>query len=1137
MKRTYSYLLILLSFLSQTGFSQQTREEFGQNRLQYDDFNWRYYATQDFDVYFYGKSDKIALQAIDFLEKEFERITEVVGYSPYFKAKVFLYNSINDLQQSNIGVRGQSHRVGGQTNFVKSYIEVANPGWITGFKENLSIELSKLILNDMMFGGSLSDMWQNSYLMNLPTWFVEGASEYMAKGWSLKMDDLMRDLIVSGKIKKLNRLTGEQSKIAGQSMWNFIVEKYGRSNLNQILNLVRVTRNEEKSISFTLGISFKQVLLEWEQFYSNMVNDVMSSYVLTDKANLIDRSKDDEIISAVALSPDGTKIAYAKNNEGKFEVIIKDLQTNRVTKAMTGGHKMIQQVIDPKVPLLDWSDDNTLGIVGYYKGQNVLWLYDLGTKSKLLSPLRNFDRVNSFDFSGNGRLAILSATRNGKTDLFLLSVRRNKLRRLTDDVFDDVTPKFIPNTNSIIFSSNRFHDTLALDNTKYSELTQNFNIFVFNLDTTKNILARLTNTISRDYSPIAKNDRTFYYLSDQKGIVNLFRYDLDDSLYLQVTNFVNNIQRIDINFASSTIAYSMINKLDDAIYVKPGVNLNGNVFTPLTPRQAIMQAKFITSRRLLRASKERSKGISLKDKKPTPVVDSVQVIQVSVKIIQDTTQIILDTTKTAQDTAIVVQDTTKIAQDTTRTGQDTTKIAQDTTKIAQDTVADFDIISQIPREIEGRKKDDLTAIIDTDDYVFDKDVTKKAAETESFLSTYRRTAVPEKPRGPLPYQTRFSTNSMVTSWVIDPFRGFGILLETEMNDMLENNQFNAGLMTTLDLKSGDIYAEYKFLKYLVDYSARYDRSAWYVNETEELRQRYFKNKFEVGASLPFSPRTRLSFKPFYMFTRYQDLNFINLLPNAGKAEAITTNYLGVSAELVYDNSIVQGQNVILGTRFKFGFSHNEALDNKSRSFDNINLDIRHYQKIYKNLVVAGRLFYGKFFGRYQQSYMLGGMDNWLFKSNPEQLSPWLPRVSQENNNIYFMEYVTALRGYRYNTLNGTDALLINLELRIPIVSLLYNGPIRSSFAKNLQFIGFFDIGSSWTGASPFSEDNSISTITIGDSAFEAEIQTFKNPWLSGYGFGMRSVILGYFMKIDVAWPVEDFEVGKTKFYFTLGHDF
>ncbi|VAW28395.1 hypothetical protein MNBD_BACTEROID06-466, partial [hydrothermal vent metagenome] len=145
--------------------------------------------------------------------------------------------------------------------------------------------------------------------------------------------------------------------------------------------------------------------------------------------------------------------------------------------------------------------------------------------------------------------------------------------------------------------------------------------------------------------------------------------------------------------------------------------------------------------------------------------------------------------------------------------------------------------------------------------------------------------------------------------------------------------------------------------------------------------------------------------------------------------------------------------------------------------------------------------------------------------------------SVENENLYFLQFATSLRGYDFNTFYGSNVLFANFELRMPIASIFYSGPVGSSFIKNFQLVAFFDIGSSWTGISPFNEDNNISTIIIKESSFEAQIQTFKNPWLMGYGVGMRSMIFGYFMKFDLAFPYEDDQVGDAKFYVTLGHDF
>ncbi len=1055
-------------------FGQQTREVFGKNRLQYIEFDWKYYSSVNFDVYYYGKGAKSARKATEYLEEEFERITDIVGYSPYFKAKIFIYNSVAEMQQSNVGINNSSHRVGGQTDFVKTYVEVANPGSTIGLKQELVLGLSELILSDMLFGGSLSDMWQNTYLMSLPDWFVKGATAYLAKGWDVEMDDVIRDLMSSGGVSKLNKLSKEQSVFAGQSMWNFLVQKYGKNNVNQILNLVRVLRSEEKSISFTLGVSFKQIMLEWQEYYSNMYNQVSKSYDIPNEENAIVELDADEALTALTLNKDATKLAFAINKNGKYQVFIKDIETGKVEKVIDDGHQVTDQKADKTMPLLNWQNEHTLGVVAYKKGNYYLWLYDVETKSKIASPLRNLEEINSISFSGNGRLAALSANRSGKTDIYLLSVRRNKIRRLTNDYFDDINPSFIPNSNTIIFSSNRSNDTLKVDEESFKKLGSNFNVFTFNLDTTKRVLSRLTNTISYDFAPKGKGGGEFFYLSDQKGITNLFRYSIEDSLYLQVTKYAKSIRKYDVNFDKNIFVFAAFSGQKEQIFYDASFDFAHSSFSPLTPRQQIQQAKFLSSKRLEAAKKRNSKPTVVKKESPKVNIN------------------------------LAVEDSIK---------------------------------KEPSLSTKDKPSTDDTGLIDTDNYVFDKEVVKKKKKTGSFLSNYKRIAYSTQIKGPFNYEPVVSADNITTSWVIDPIRGFGVLLEAQMNDMLGNHKFLSGAMISTDFKSGDVYVEYQFLKNLVDYSARFDRSSWFIDEGGELRQKYAKSKIEVAASLPFTAKTRLSLKPSYTYTRYQDLNPVLLASGINKPEAVGNSYLGITAEFVYDNSVVFGQNMIEGTKFKLSFAHNESMNDRNRSFNNISLDFRHYQKIYRSLIFATRVYYGSFSGKYKHNYLLGGMDNWLFKNDAAQADPWRPRPSVENQNLYFLQYATSLRGYDYNTFYGANVLLANFELRMPIASIFYSGPIGSTFLKNFQLVGFFDIGSSWTGVSPFNEDNNISTIIIEDKSFEAQIQTFRNPWLMGYGMGMRSVIFGYFMKFDLAFPYADDQVGDAKFYVTLGHDF
>lgn len=1045
-------------------FAQQAQSTFGKNRIQYKTFNWRYYSSENFDIYFYDEGAKLSKEVLNYLEDEFDRITDFLGYYPYSKTKIFVYNNITDLQQSNVGVNGNDYNVGGQTNFVKSYIEVANPGTVTGLREELLLQISRLYINEMMFGGSLTDMFQSSYLLNLPPWFTEGAAYYVARGWDVEMDDFMRDVITTNRVKRLNQFTDYEAKIIGQSVWNFIAENYGRSNISNILNLTRIIRNEEKSIANTLGLPFKQVSVEWQNYYAGMAAQVRNNYKRPDEESRLFKSNaKGEKFTTIALSPEGKLLAYAENDNGKYSVKIKDLETGEEKRVLTSGYKVIKQEIDYNIPLLSWADEKTLGIIEMQKARPIMWLYDIETESKLPKNLQRFNQIHSFDFSQNGRLAILSADVRGQNDIYLVSIRRERIKRLTNDVYDDLQPKFIPGTNTIVFSSNRVTDTLDVKVKDISDISRdNYNLFYYNLDTTRTTLTRVTNTISRDFYPMPASTSQLLYLSEQKGIINLFRYNTRDSLYTQVTNYALSIKDYDIDFLTNKMAYVVNEGGRDYIHLESNVDFSRNIFTIQTMRQQVMQAKLLSERRKNRIIETKSDPIQLAipDRRNKP---------------------------------------------------------------------------------EKKKEPDF---IDTDNYIFDSEVSRDDPADEpqdnvSFLMQYRKLQTEPKVTGPFPYETRFSANNLITSWVIDPIRGFGILLETQMNDMLENHRFYGGIMATTDLRSGDIYAEYQYLKSQIDYSVRIDRNVIFWNQDNAI-QKYSLNKLEVGASLPLTVKSRVSFKPFYAFKNFENLD-PNLLTSAPPpiTDNTNTNYLGFTSELVYDNSISTGLNLYQGTRGKLSVTNFNGIGASEQSFTKVSLDIRNYQKIFKEAVFATRLFYGRFMGNQRQDFLLGGMDNWLFNSSNRSGvgNPLAVNGEVDNSNLLFVDYVTSLRGFDYATLFGTNALVFNAELRLPVVRLFYSGPISSNFFRNLQFIGFYDLGSSWTGNSPLSTENSVNTEVITQGVWQAEFKNFRNPWLQSYGFGMRTVLLGYYMKFDLAWPIEDYDVGSPRLHVTLGLDF
>ncbi|MBL7865707.1 MAG: BamA/TamA family outer membrane protein, partial [Cyclobacteriaceae bacterium] len=199
---------------------------------------------------------------------------------------------------------------------------------------------------------------------------------------------------------------------------------------------------------------------------------------------------------------------------------------------------------------------------------------------------------------------------------------------------------------------------------------------------------------------------------------------------------------------------------------------------------------------------------------------------------------------------------------------------------------------------------------------------------------------------------------------------------------------------------------------------------------------------------------------------------------------------------------------------------------------------RHYQKIYHEIVLAVRGYTGTFFGNAPKQYALGGVDNWFGNTiNYSGVKNPLYVKSGYNENLIFTEFATTLRGFDYATLYGTSVAMFNAEFRLPIVRALAGGSVSSSFFRNMQFTAFYDIGTSWTGAPPINSENTLRTVEIKATPFLIDLKQYLNPWLYSYGFGFRSMMLGYYLKFDYAWPVENYTVKDPRIMVSVGLDF
>ena len=137
---------------------------------------------------------------------------------------------------------------------------------------------------------------------------------------------------------------------------------------------------------------------------------------------------------------------------------------------------------------------------------------------------------------------------------------------------------------------------------------------------------------------------------------------------------------------------------------------------------------------------------------------------------------------------------------------------------------------------------------------------------------------------------------------------------------------------------------------------------------------------------------------------------------------------------------------------------------------------------------------------------------------------------------------TNLRGYSQNIRNGNNFAVINSEIRLPVFRYFANHPLSSAFFNDFQVVGFGDIGSAWTGLHPFTGLNAWDTEVIPHNPepgtpVVVTIDSNRSPIVGGMGFGIRSQLFGYFIRLDWAWGVEHMEIQPRIFYLSLNLDF
>lgn len=1060
---------------------------FGKSRVQYNNFLWSYVRYEDYDVYFNQNGKELARNTATIAGAEMERIENLFNHTLSSRVIFVVYNKLTDFRQGNQGlVTGkEDNNIGGVTQISSNIVFLYFEGDYEKFTHQIAAVLAQLFINDLLYGTLLRQNITNSTLINLPEWYTAGLVSYVAEDWNFEIEDRVKDGILSGKYEKFNRLTGEDARYAGHSLWHYIAETFGESVISNILYITKVDKNANRGFQYTLGSSVKELSYDWTGYYlSHFKQDTIK---LSTGKKLIKRPARFTHYQHVAVSPGGKYAAYVSNKMGRYKVFLLDTETGKRHKILRREHKL-DQITDYSYPVLAWHPTGLiLTFITEEEGGLKLYFYNLADKSLQQRNLLYYEKILSFAYSPDGSKMVFSAVQNGQSDLFVFTPASGTSEQLTDDYADDLYPRFARGAGSIVFSSNRPTDTIRYDTTRNVQPTRD--LFIYNFAQRSPILIRLSDGGYNNESHAIETSRDKYlFLSDKTGIINRYFASFD----------------------------STITAIDTAVHyrynttTRPLTDYTRNILEhDYSPRSAKgISAQVVSSRYNLFAE-----TIDLEAKtKPSPITpfrrkySQRMAEQDSLARIRRT---VIPIVSIANDQFVINQ------SDTLTLGAELVDI--------NNYQFEKDKIDLYNEKFEGYN---LRLTLDT------------ARQQEPKIRVYQRAYFPNFLVNQIDFSFLNASYQTFTGGAFYFNPGMNLLFKIGANDLLEDYRITGGVRFALDFDANEYLVSFENLKGRIDKTWVFHRQAFKNITTDNFLIKTHSNEVFGVFKFPFSQvsATKLTLSGRYDRTVYlSEQSIIGSL----KRPNIDRYWAGIKLEYIFDNVRNLGINLYDGTRLKiFGEAYQEALGRWDDLFV-VGADVRQYINIHRNLIWANRLAASTSFGSSALIYYLGSVDNWINFSQ-QKVPTFIPfseiPIDNEKNYAY-QALATNMRGFPQNIRNGNSFAVFNSELRLPVFRYFANYPISNAFINNFQIVGFMDVGAAWNGLDPFANNNAYNRIEYVEKNVKVIIDTQRSPLVAGYGFGLRSQLLGYFIRLDWAWGIENRTILPRIFYLSLNLDF
>ena len=1134
-RRLVSFAAFLLVFALAAAPLHAQYFRFGKNKVQYTEHDWQYLQSKHFDVYFYDGGEYLANFTAKAAEDAYAQISDLFQYKVPERIPLVVYQGHNDFAVTNVAeLPPYAEGIGGVTELFKNRIAIPFTGDYAQYRRVVHHELVHAVVNEMFYGGSIQSIIQNNIQLQIPLWFNEGLAEYAAQGWDTQSDMYVREAVLEDELAPIRGLNGYFAYRGGQSVWDYVASQYGREKIGEILHRVRSSRSVEDAFKRSTGLSLKELSDRWhkaleEIYYPEIAAredlDVIADPIITREDN------GGYYNTSPALSPQGDKVVYISSEDGLFDVYLARASDGKTLRKLIEGQVSTAfESLNILSPGITWSPDGRHIALSVKSGSSdAIAVVDIETGETQHYRIPHLDQIFSLDWSPDGSRIAFSASQDAQSDIYVLALASSEVTNYTNDLFSDHEPAWSPDGEAIAFHSDRGEHVMlgAYRAPEYSMIEADYSqddVYLLRLSST--VLERLTDDAQWDdrSADFAGPDRILF-ISDRNGIENLYEQDLTAKSIRPVTNLSVGLMQASLSASGNKAALVSLREGTPSIYILKRPLERDVEDATLTPTLWAQRASGRTD-------------------SPAPAV------ALAPKSLQQNNPFMRDATDAAGYERFPFHGHMQLARYLdlySEKGEGRPDLASLPARDpllseggSEHSAGESGDSSDTGSESSGSAADSTaygSVRVDFRNYIFGDAFDRASDEERKERGTDRLPDVFDPPNNldedgeflARDYKLKFSPDFIYGSTGYDVLYGVQGITQMMFSDMLGNHSLTVATNLLVDLRTSDYFLSYDYLPHRTDWGIFIYHVARQLQDFNRsgstLSVRYYRYR-HYGAGISMS----------YPLNKFERVDVAMSLRGVNQADISDPSIPPVTRSLIHP-TVTFTRDIstpgLLAPRdgYRMAFSVSGSPGNfvagEQVRFATVLGDMRWYTSFGGSpYSFAARLSGGSSVGPDQQLFYASGVQNWLNRRFDQSNGYPIDDVTD----FLFATPVLPLRAYAINSQNGSHFGLVNAEFRFPLVAALLPGPIPIIPLYNLQGTAFVDAGSIWGGSN-------IDNARFNVWRINEEGQRVFDDLLVGAGVGLRTILLGYPVRMDFAWPFDGRSFGERHFYISIGLDF